>query len=752
MNFKKFLSELKRRNVFKVATAYAITGWLIIQIVTSISEPLSLPAWFDAAIIVLILLGFPISLIFAWAFELTPDGLKKTIQVTKEHSKTINTGKKLNRLIISSLIVLIGFLIFERFVFHDHKDDSILVNSLPSIAVLPFADMSPNKDQDYFSDGLSEELLNVLAKVNKIKVAGRTSSFKYKGKNDDIRKIGTELGVDHVLEGSVRKSGNTIRITAQLIKVDDGFHMWSETYDRAYSADNIFKIQDEISKVVLKELKIKLSIKDEQVLTEHLTSNTEALEAYLKGNKLLINRNPKEIEKAIVEFKKAISFDNTFALAYARLATSYGHLYNYGNLKKEIAYKIMRDNVDKALLINNNLGAAYAALGHYYKNRAILSNKDDNESYKEAMKKAYALEPNNPEILMWYGNSLEFDSDERVKMYLKAHEIDPLAPIILDNLTSTSFARKEYKKAEMYAKKNIELNPEFIRSRIFLIQMLSRAPNSKLGEGFIEAYKAYQKYPESLDVFELLADLSSDLGLFKVAEEIEATFSKLYPENRSFFAVKFTNLMNRHKYLEAQNFALNVFFGGNLNIGSAQRLKFEFFKHMNSPKEPEAMKNYLLKHHPIFFSDTLTVLTEDLNSSVLEVVALLKKDKKKYHKTITRLVGLRKMEIENEFKFGGDITQEENSLLWKLGDLHAITNNVESFVAIKKEEYFKRKSKNFNIIQFGKNPIYEEIKNAPEVISLLKRIKEDNDRMIAKAVAYLKEQGLWDKYKEDNEK
>jgi TolB-like protein len=205
---------------------------------------------------------------------MTPEGLRKTKQVEKTESISSSTGKKLNRLIIATLIILLGFLGYERFFVHGHEENLNETIVLPSIAVLPFEDMSPNKDQEYFSDGLSEELLNFLAKVNDIKVAGRTSSFKFKGKYDNIKLIGAELDVEHVLEGSVRKSGNKIRITAQLIKVSDGFHMWSETYDKEYTADNLFLIQDEISKKILKELKIKLSIKDTNTKVNVLTSNT----------------------------------------------------------------------------------------------------------------------------------------------------------------------------------------------------------------------------------------------------------------------------------------------------------------------------------------------------------------------------------------------------------------------------------------------------------------------------------------------
>jgi TolB-like protein len=290
MNFKKFLSELKRRNVFKVATTYAIAGWLIIQIVTAIDQPLSLPGWFATTIIVVVFIGFPIALIIAWAFELTPEeGIKKSEGLENTPAIHKSTGKKLNKLLITVLSLAVVFLVINR-VFYVKVTGEVDTGTA-SIAVLPFVDMSPQQDQSHFSDGLSEELLNVLAKVKDLKVAGRTSSFKYKGQNDDLVKIGSALRVDHILEGSVRKSGNSIRITAQLIKVADGFHMWSETYDRDYSAENIFEIQDEISNEVLKELKVKLlGEAAASKIKKVITKNTEAYEAYLKGLQLSRNK------------------------------------------------------------------------------------------------------------------------------------------------------------------------------------------------------------------------------------------------------------------------------------------------------------------------------------------------------------------------------------------------------------------------------------------------------------------------------
>lgn len=747
MNFKKFISELKRRNVFKVATAYAITGWLIIQIVTSISEPLSLPKWFDPVIIIIVLIGFPLSLLFAWAFELTPEGLKKTKQVEVVHSKTKTTGKKLNLIIITALLLLIAFLLNDKFSTKPISKENNISSVMPSIAVLPFADMSPKNDQEYFSDGLSEELLNVLAKINNIKVAGRTSSFKFKGKNDDLKKIGAELGVAHILEGSVRKSGNKIRITAQLIKVNDGFHMWSETYDEDYTADKLFQIQDDISKKILKELKIKLSINDETKISENkLTSDTKSYEAYLKGNQLLVNRKPKDIEQAIVEFKKAIALDNKFTMAYARLATSYGHLFNYGSIKREIAFKNIRDNVDKALLLNSNLGSAYAALGHYYKDKNLLFNKSDENSYKEAMKKAYELEPNNPEVIMWYANSLDWKNDLKLKLYLDAYEIDPLAPVIISNLSTTYKNNEEYKKAEEYAKRNIEINPEYIRSRIFLIEMLTSKPNSKLGEGLIEAYKAYIKYPENLDVLKLLVNLSIELNIINLSIEVEKIMTKVYPENASLVGIKVNNLILQEKYTETINFVESFFKKVGIKDGSQGKLGFVLFKSSFFNKNFETTYSYLEKYHPIYLSDTLTTVSDEIYYSLSQVIPILKK----VHKTkqVEKLKEVYHSKLKKEFKHNGDITKEEIVVLNRISELAAINGNGKLYSEILNERYFNRKDKFNNTVQYKIDPLFDDIRNQPEVIEIYKRINEDLAKMKAKAIVFLKNEGVWDKYKE----
>ena len=235
-----FFEELKRRNVVRVGVVYLIAAWLLAQVADLMLENFHAPEWVIQAILVVLIIGFPIALIFAWAFEMTPEGIKKEKDVDRSESITHVTGRKIDFTIIGVMALALTYFIYDKFL---ATPDIATVATAPaevaeplekekSIAVLPFVNMSGDAENEYFSDGISEEILNALAKVKELKVAGRTSSFSFKGQNQDLRQIGETLGVEHILEGSVRKDGNQIRITAQLIQVEDGFHLWSESYDR----------------------------------------------------------------------------------------------------------------------------------------------------------------------------------------------------------------------------------------------------------------------------------------------------------------------------------------------------------------------------------------------------------------------------------------------------------------------------------------------------------------------------------------
>ena len=325
------IAELKRRNVIRVGVAYVIAAWLTLQFSDVILGNIEAPGWVFQAILLVIIIGFPLAMIFAWAFELTPEGLKRESEIERSRSVTQITGQKLDRAIIVVLILAITYFAYDKFSGRQAVNSIPIANVTakqtsditaprkPSIAVLPFVNMSSDPEQDYFSDGISEELLNLLAKIPQFQVAGRTSSFAFKGKNDDLRQIGESLGVENIIEGSVRKGGDRVRITAQLVKVDDGFHLWSESYDR--ELDDILAVQDDIARAVVNALKVTLldfDTGDENIAL--LYANADAHSDYLQGLFFMNKEGPDNRAKAVRFFQQAVDRVPDSALAWAGLA------------------------------------------------------------------------------------------------------------------------------------------------------------------------------------------------------------------------------------------------------------------------------------------------------------------------------------------------------------------------------------------------------------------------------------------------
>ena len=328
--------ELKRRNVFRVGIAYTVVAWLVAQVVDLVLENFCAPDWFMRSLLVVLVAGLPLALVFAWAFEMTPEGLKKEKDVDRSKSVTHQTGRKLDRMIIGIMAVVIAILVLDRFVLKDDLGQSVpgndsqaieivettepVVETGPSVAVLPFINMSGDADNEYFSDGLTETLLHMLAQLPKLRVAARTSSFAFKGTNTGIEEISKTLGVAHVLEGSVQKAGNRVRITAQLIRADDGFHVWSQNYDR--TLEDIFAIQDEIATDVANALDSSLLGGGNDIHNVD-TNNLSAYEAYLKAREQQAIYSFASLPQAQRLLKEALAADPGFNDAKLALASNY---------------------------------------------------------------------------------------------------------------------------------------------------------------------------------------------------------------------------------------------------------------------------------------------------------------------------------------------------------------------------------------------------------------------------------------------
>ncbi len=425
---REFLQEIKRRNVFKVALVYIVASWLTMQVVDVMFPALQIPDWVTSAIAVLLIIGFPFALIFAWAFEITPEGLKREKDVDRSKSITVETGKKLNQTAIVILVIAVGFLLFDKFVLHSHDEGPSIETGLadvkPSIAVLPFVNMSDDRENEYFSDGLSEELLNVLAKIPQLHVAGRTSSFQFKGENLDLRHIGEQLNVTNVLEGSVRQSGTRLRITAQLIDTDTGYHLWSDTYDRELT--DVFAIQDEIAANVVDALKVAL-LGDEAV-SDRGTDNIEAYNLYLQAVYFYDRPTAENHAKAEEALKQAIDLDPGYAQSYALLSfvhqQTISGVTGFGTDDFVREFRKVSDYADTALRLEPQLPEAYAA-----KANALLLAEWNHDAASGYFQRAIQLAPQYVRALRGLGQIRmgQLRDDEAIELFRRGLEIDPLS-------------------------------------------------------------------------------------------------------------------------------------------------------------------------------------------------------------------------------------------------------------------------------------------------------------------------------------
>ncbi|GJL92757.1 MAG: hypothetical protein DHS20C04_24160 [Hyphococcus sp.] len=430
----KLFNELGRRNVFRVAGVYGVVGWLLAQVAATLENAIGLPSWFDGFVVATLLIGFPVAMILAWAFEMTPEGMKPTASVPEGASITAKTGKTLDYVIIGGLALVAVMIVADRLMPEQpgaartaNTDDNA------SVAVLPFIDLSPDGDQEFFSDGISEEILNVLVRIPELKVAGRTSSFSFKGRNEDLREIGSALGVNHVLEGSVRRSGAQLRITAQLIRSSDGFHLWSETYDREMT--DIFNIQDDIAKAVAKELALSLGLKPGQTLVTDRTDDVVAYEKYLKAKQLILARGLDNLNAALLLLNEATARDPNFAPAWASIAAAYAVYEAYqpesppaGDYHQWRA--IGRAAATRAIALDPANAEAYSQLG------AFLFYDHDFVAAFKAMDRSVELAPENSSVLDNAAQALYFLGyfHEAEALSKRAIAIDPLVPIFQNTL------------------------------------------------------------------------------------------------------------------------------------------------------------------------------------------------------------------------------------------------------------------------------------------------------------------------------
>ena len=544
-------TELKRRNVFRVAMAYLVISWLVLQIANTLIPLLELPSSVSKTILLILLLGFIPAVFFSWAFEITPEGIKKEKDVIRDDSITNITAKKLDYITLMAAIVLVGMFVSQKLqppsnvtpapdtVFPakagDYKDvegrvtqdaktgtqnananemDSRLhgkdgalgENDLKSgneksIAVLPFVNMSTDKENEYFSDGITEEILNALAKITQLKVASRTTSFSFKGSNENLKVMGEKLGVAHILEGSVRKQGEKVRITAQLIQASDDIHLWSETYDG--TLENIFDLQEKIARAIAVELKLILDINENHRLAKRLTQNKQAYDFFLQGRELARKVWGEDtLPESIRLLEQAIDLDPNFAEAWNWLSIANLLLPQHVQTNDQEPYILASEKAAlKGIELGPELAEGYSLLGS---NRFL---QRDMVYGLELVEKAYRISPNDPLNIFNQGfYRAVLGQTERAIPYIeKALELEPLNGSWVHNLAWVHIAAGNYQLAEQHARRSVKLGygiAVFTVAECFMLRGDSHGAIDYLNSVY-EDVKAYSVHFQNRQIWDI---------------------------------------------------------------------------------------------------------------------------------------------------------------------------------------------------------------------------------------------------------
>src|SRR4051812_31638991 len=443
-----FFAELKRRNVYKVAVAYAVVSWLLIQIATQVFPFFEIPNWAVRLVVLLLVLGFPVALVLAWAFDITPEGIVRADDVSPNESLHRGTGRTLNGVIIGLLVLAVGVLVFDRVRHRPIKASTAAAGK--SIAVLPFVDMSQSKDQEDFCDGISEEILDSLAKVDGLRVVARTSAFSFKGKSADVAEIGQKLGVATILEGSLRREGNHLRITAQLINARDGVHLWSETFDREFQG--VFAMQDEITQRIVDALKVKLAVAS----PVRGQQNAEAYDLYLQGLYYANKSDEESLRKALTLFEAPLEKDPRFARAWTGIATAWLWLAD-AYVKPPDAYPAVKTASAKALALD-----PLDANAHCYLGEALRVLNFDYAGEQAELNKALTIDPNSAVAHMFLALLLSGQGEmTRALQHAElARKGDPLSAIVSNFAGIILLSSGEIEQAITEGKRTLELDPE----------------------------------------------------------------------------------------------------------------------------------------------------------------------------------------------------------------------------------------------------------------------------------------------------
>src|SRR5881409_310950 len=470
MKIENFFAELKRRNVYKVAVAYAVVAWLTIQAASIFLPSFNAPQWAMQIVILILVVGFPIALVFSWAFEITPEGIVRESEVQADESITHHTGRKIVALTIVLAVIAAGLFVFQFIRARSTSSLSTNASSVTnkSIAVLPFDNLSGDPQNAYFSEGVQDEILTRLAKIAELKVISRTSTQRFKSAPNDLRQIAQQLGVANILEGSVQKANDQVRVNVQLINALTDAHLWADTYDRKLT--DIFAVETEIAKTVADVLQAKLTGSEQHVIAARPTENTEAHQLYLKGRFFWNKRTGSDLKKSIDYFQQAIAADPNYALAYAGVADGYVWLPAYTAGTPQDCYPKAMAAAKKALELDDTLAEAHTSLAIAF----WLYDFDFSQAIRE-FQRAIEVNPNYAIAHQQYGNitlSALGRFDDAIAEGKRAVELDPFSLVINTDLGSNYCYARRYDDAVAQLRKTLEMDAGFYIAHIVLGQAL----------------------------------------------------------------------------------------------------------------------------------------------------------------------------------------------------------------------------------------------------------------------------------------
>lgn len=470
------LGELRRRNIFKVSLAYAIVSWLLVQIADVILPTFNAPDWVMQVLILFLILAFPVAVLLAWAYELTPTGLVATADVDRTQSITVQTGRKLNHIVIALLSIAVVFLIIDNYIFTDPDDPQLDVDYRRSIAVIPFVNRSADEeDAGFFSDGIHDELLTRLAQISDLRVISRTSVMEYKDTTKNMRQIGEELGVGSILEGGVQRAGDVLRINMQLIDTRTDEHIWADTFERELNTENLFAIQSEISATIADELDAQLNDAEQARIDDVPTDSMDALEAYFTGRQAANRRGPDSMPVAIEHFKRAVDIDPQFALAWSGLAEAWLELPNYVAGTDPLRVRMEATaTANRAIALDPDSPNAAAAFGWHQ-----LLHKYDWNGAERSFQHALSVDASNVNALHWYSHLLSWQGkhDEAIATARKALEADPRSTLMFTNLSYILGDAKRWDEAFSLGTEILERDTySSLMANLWIFQIRARRP------------------------------------------------------------------------------------------------------------------------------------------------------------------------------------------------------------------------------------------------------------------------------------